>query len=79
MSKKKKNSCHQTDAFRQIEGLYDSDGMNVASGTEYTGMIPTPPGGCDDADSYREIGDIPAEPTIIGDPPKDKPGRKNAK
>ncbi len=79
MSKKKKNSYQQADAYGQMEGLYDGDTMNVASGTEYTGMIPTPPGGCDDADSYREIGDIPAEPTIIGDPPKEQSRKKNAR
>ena len=35
--------------------------MNVASGTECTGMTPTPPLGTDDAESYREIYDIPVE------------------
>ena len=55
------------------------DAMNVASDTEFTGMIPTPPGGCDDAESYRDIGDVPSEPTVIGDPPKDKSKRKNAR
>ena len=78
MSKKNKHnsSIPQTDAYGQSEGM---DTMNVVSDTECTGMIPTPPGGCDDAASYRDIGDIPPEPTVIGDPPKDKPRRKNAR
>lgn len=76
MSKKKKINVQQTDEYGQIEGM---DTMNVVSDTECTGMIPTPPGGCDDADSYREIGDIPAEPTIIGDPPKEKSKKKNVR
>lgn len=62
MSKKNKhnNNIPQTDEYGQFESM---DAMNVVSDTEYTGMIPTPPGGCDDCDSYMDIGDVPAEPT----------------
>ena len=53
------------------------DAMNVASGTECTGMIPTPPGGCDDCNSYREIYDIPAEPSDRTKTNSNKKSRKN--
>ena len=76
MSKKKKIDAQQTDECGRLERI---DTMNVVSDTEYTGMIPTPPGGCDDANSYREIGDIPAESTIIGDLQKEKNRKKNAR
>ena len=78
MSKKNKHNSNipQTDEYGQFESM---DAMNVASDTEFTGMIPTPPGGCDDAASYHDIGDVPSEPTVIGDPPKDKSKRKNAR
>lgn len=57
MGKKNKYKIQQTDEYGQIEGMR----MNVASGTECTGMTPTPPLGTDDAESYREIYDIPVE------------------
>ena len=77
MSKKNKNQTNnipQTDEYGQFESM---DAMNVVSDTEYTGMIPTPPGGCDDCKSYRELGDVPAEQTEIGEPKRDKPKKKN--
>ena len=79
MSKKNKNQTNnipQTDQYGQFESM---DAMNVVSDTEYTGMIPTPPGGCDDCNSYSEIGDVPPQQPTIGDPPTDKSGRKNAR
>lgn len=57
MGKKNKYNIQQTDEYGQIEGM----SMNVASSTECTGMTPTPPLGTDDAESYREIYDIPVE------------------
>ena len=58
MSKKNKhnNNIPQTDEYGRFESM---DAMNVVSDTECTGMIPTPPGDCDDCNSYREINDIP--------------------
>ena len=77
MSKKNRhNQNPQTDQYGQLEGM---DGMNVVSDTEYTGMIPTPPGGCDDCESYSEIGDIPSQQPTIGDHPTEKSGKKHAR
>jgi hypothetical protein len=76
MSKKNRNNTPQTDEYGQLESM---DGMNVVSDTEYTGMIPTPPGGCDDCESYSEIGDIPSQQPTIGDPPTDKFKKKKAR
>ena len=77
MSKKSKhnNNIPQTDQYGQFESM---DAMNVASDTECTGMIPTPPGGCDDCNSYREIYDIPAEPSDSTKPNSNKKSRKNS-
>lgn len=77
MSKKSKhnNNIPQTDEYGQFESM---DAMNVASDTECTGMIPTPPGGCDDCNSYREIYDIPAEPSDSAKPNSNKKSRKNS-
>ena len=61
MSKKNKNQNNnhqQTDEYGQIEGMST---MNVASDTECTGIIPTPPQNCDEDDAYSDIYDIPAE------------------
>lgn len=76
MSKKSKhnNNIPQTDQYGQFESM---DAMNVASDTECTGMIPTPPGGCDDCNSYREIYDIPAEPSDRTKTNSNKKSRKN--
>ncbi|MBQ9901612.1 MAG: hypothetical protein IJM51_04410 [Clostridia bacterium] len=75
MSKKNKNNNNpQTDEYGQLESM---DGMNVVSDTEYTGMIPTPPGGCDDCTSYREIGDIPAPQPEIRDQSNRPTKKKN--
>lgn len=76
MSKKNKhnNNIPQTDEYGQFESM---DAMNVVSDTEYTGMIPTPPGGCDDCDSYREIGDVPAEPSDSAQTKSNKKSRRN--
>ena len=52
---------------------------NIPQTDEYGQFESIPPGGCDDAESYRDIGDVPSEPTVIGDPPKDKSKRKNAR
>lgn len=76
MSKKNKNQTSnipQTDEYGQFESM---DAMNVVSDTEYTGMIPTPPGGCDDCKSYREIGDVPAQQTEITDSKGNKSKKK---
>ncbi len=77
MSKKNKhnNNIPQTDQYGQFESM---DAMNVASGTECTGMIPTHPGGCDDCDSYREIYDIPSKPTDSAKTNGNKKNRKNS-
>lgn len=40
---------------------YYDDTMNVVSDTECTGMVPTPPFSDGEADSYREIYDVPVE------------------
>ena len=78
MSKKNKhnNNIPQTDEYGQLESM---DAMNVASDTECTGMFPTPPGGCDDRHSYREIYDIPAQPSPIGDTKGNKKSRNNSR
>ncbi len=76
MGKKNKQPSHipQTDQYGQFESM---DAMNVVSDTECTGMIPTPPGGCDDCNSYREINDIPTEPTKIRETKGNKKSRNN--
>ena len=76
MSKKNKhnNNIPQTDEYGQFESM---DAMNVASDTECTGMILTPPGGCDEAESYREIYDIPAEQQDVVNPQSGKQNKKN--
>ncbi len=38
---------------------------SVASGTECTGLTPTPPLGEEEADSYTEIYDIPLEEDLL--------------
>ena len=78
MSKKNKhnNNIPQTDEYGQFESM---DAMNVASGTECTGMTPTPPGDCDDATSYREIYDIPVEQATVNTRPNEQSKKKNNK
>ncbi len=39
--------------------LFPDDAMNIVSGTECTGMVPTAPLEDGEADAYRLIGDMP--------------------
>ena len=43
--------------------LYDDMTMNVISGTECTGMTPTPPLDGEEADAYRQLSGVPVEET----------------
>ncbi len=43
--------------------MYDNTLMNVISGTECTGMTPTPPLDAEEADAYRELSGVPVEET----------------
>lgn len=74
MSKKKqhgKQSNHDQyhvpleDSFGEFP---DDDSMNVVSGTECTGMVPTPPLSDGEADAYREIYDVPVEQNPVNEP-----------
>ncbi len=72
MSNKRKTNKYniqQTDEYGQLEGMST---MNVASGTECTGMVTTPPLGSDDVDSLREIYDIPVEQSRVNTPSHDR-------
>ncbi len=41
--------------------VYDNMTMNVISGTECTGMTPTPPLDGEEADAYRQLSGVPVE------------------
>lgn len=48
------------------------DVMNVVSGTECTGMIPTPPLDDGETGAYREIYDVPVERSDVNTPHSDR-------
>lgn len=65
MDKKRKHDVPCEDDFTRMIEL---NLMNVVSGTECTGLVPTPPIDIDSADSYNEIYDVPVEESTVNTP-----------
>ncbi|MDD6396492.1 MAG: hypothetical protein PUB37_09990 [Firmicutes bacterium] len=65
MDKKHK---HDVPCENDFERMVELNLMNVVSGNECTGLVPTPPIDIDSADSYNEIYDIPVEESTINTP-----------
>ena len=68
MGKKKKHDKYHVPLEDDFGELPDDNGMNVVSGTECTGMVPTPPLDDDEANAYREIYDVPVEQNPVDEP-----------
>lgn len=70
LRKKKHYNQYHVPSDDSFGELPDDETMNVVSGTECTGMVPTPPLSDGEADAYREIYDVPVEqnPAAPGNP-----------
>lgn len=68
MNKRKKHDKYHVPFEDNFGEFPDDDTMNVVSGAECTGMVPTPPLSDAEADAYREIYDVPVEQNPVTQP-----------
>lgn len=69
----KKRNKYNLPCETDLERLIQTDLMNVVSGNECTGLMPTPPLDLEEVEAYSDIYDVPmAESRVNTHPPEDE-------